>query len=206
MSLSNMVQDDTLVTTLSSSRNVHVIFTAEEDSEFLLTEVTIRVPVYGSNPANTGMVFVTSGILLLVTHIFLCFFSCFFFIGVHGAVCPNCPGTACMYCWSKDRSLILLLLPSLHIAPPEKPEFDAFSWCDDYKQDRYEKFVERKQALGQAWRPHEPVAFFNLQSTSSTTARLSVPRQGRYVVLSFVIPLPLISMWRFFSSRGQGDE
>lgn len=130
MSLSNMVQDDTLVTTLSSSRNVHVIFTAEEDSEFLLTEVTIRVPVYGSNPANTGMVFVTS----------------------------------------------------------EKPEFDAFSWCDDYKQDRYEKFVERKQALGQAWRPHEPVAFFNLQSTSSTTARLSVPRQGRYVVLKFLEP------------------
>jgi len=52
------------------------------------------------------------------------------------------------------------------------PDLDSFSWCNDFRQDQYDRFAAGKKGSAQALRSHEPVAFFSSEGTSIARVKL----------------------------------
>jgi len=66
----------------------------------------------------------------------------------------------------------------------KEPDLDSFSWCDNFTQAHYDRFVAKKKSSKQSWRAHEPVAFMTTY-THTASVKLDVPRRGRYITLKF---------------------
>jgi len=71
----------------------------------------------------------------------------------------------------------------------KQPELDSFAWCDNFQQAHFTKFLDRKKATRQPWKPHEPVAFF---TSSDTFARVKLdqPRRARFITLKISLTVP----------------
>jgi len=63
------------------------------------------------------------------------------------------------------------------------PDLDSFSWCSSWRKEQYQNWVQKKKSSRQAFRSHEPVAFFDSPSSSVARVKLDPPRRGRYITI-----------------------
>jgi HECT-domain (ubiquitin-transferase)/Concanavalin A-like lectin/glucanases superfamily/SPRY domain len=62
------------------------------------------------------------------------------------------------------------------------PDIESFEWCNGFTKNHYKNFCSRKKKSKQAWRPHEPVAFFDTAGLG-TVAKLDMPQRCRYITV-----------------------
>jgi hypothetical protein len=70
------------------------------------------------------------------------------------------------------------------------PDLDSFSWCSSWRKDQYQTWLAKKKSSRQAFRAHEPVAFFDALTSSNVRVKLDPPRRGRYITIKISCSTP----------------
>lgn len=86
--------------------------------------------------------------------------------------------------------------PSIHCAcnfnfmvfvTQSTPDLEAFEWCNGFTEAHFQAFLEHKESLGEPFKPHEPIGYFQVQKRAvNPMFNLHQPMRGQFIVIKLM--------------------